>query len=413
VGTAFARTAWSPAATYVAMVSRPLGGKKWAGLCKTFKLGGTGHNHPAQNHFVLFGRGEVLAGDPGYTYTKKTRNHNTVLVDGKGQLGDGEMWPKPTAGTSRLTGFEAEGDLAIIAGDAASAYPAALKVTAFERVIVLAGQDLVVVHDSLAAGKAATFSWLLHHWGKLATAGAAHTITRNKARLTVAPLLPAGLKVHTETYRPNYIHPTRDLTPPEPDVNLLELRSPPTKATTFFVALQVGAAGTTPPAIKDVSSKAGGYRALRVGDILVLFNPTGKQISVTLPWGVAVKTVARALVARKQGPGKGQLVTLPKGAVLPPPPPADQAALDLPVAGPDGAPAAADGPPTADMPSPTRDVAQGAADGAVPDEAASRGCSCAMEGGAGRSGAWPLIGVLVLLILGGIREKNGQGTARR
>ena len=102
VETGFARTSWSDDATYVAMVSRPLGGHVWSELCQRFGLGGTGHNHPEQNHFVLFGRGEILVGDTGYTYDKQTRDHNTILVDGKGQYGDGQMWPEPSPGSPTL-----------------------------------------------------------------------------------------------------------------------------------------------------------------------------------------------------------------------------------------------------------------------------------------------------------------------
>ena len=52
---------------------------------------GTGHVHPDANHFVLFGCGEWLVPDDGYAY-KWTNQHNTLLVDGVGQLGEGAEW---------------------------------------------------------------------------------------------------------------------------------------------------------------------------------------------------------------------------------------------------------------------------------------------------------------------------------
>ncbi len=326
VGTVFTRTSWANDATFAAFVSRPLGGKKWAGLCKTFSLGGTGHNHPAQGHFVLFGKGEVLAGDPGYTYEKRTRNHNTILVDGKGQLGDSEMWPKPTSGTSKVTGFLRQGQVTIAAGEAASAYPAALGVSTFERFLVMTGPDLMVTYDRLAASKAVTFSWLLHHYGKQTVKGGRFSIVRNQAQLTVTPLRPAGYTDHSVTYRPQYIHPTRDITPTEPDVNMLELRNAkPTAATSFMVALQVNSAGATPDLVKEKSTSA--YHALEVAGTLVVFNPQGGKMTVPLPWGNSVKTTAKVLVARGSASSQ-QLVVWPKGTIIPPPTDQPTAKLD-------------------------------------------------------------------------------------
>ncbi|MDF2837828.1 MAG: hypothetical protein K0Q63_3468, partial [Paenibacillus sp.] len=52
---------------------------------------GAGHVHPDVNHFVLHANGEYLLRDDGYT-EKHTSNHNTLLINGAGQLGGGGMW---------------------------------------------------------------------------------------------------------------------------------------------------------------------------------------------------------------------------------------------------------------------------------------------------------------------------------
>lgn len=306
VETAFARTGWEEGDSYLAFVSRPLGGHKWADLCDKYGLGGTGHNHPEQNHFVLFGRGEVLAGDPGYTYDKQTRNHNTVLVDGKGQYGDGEMWPSPKPGRAHLTAFATAGGITICTGDATSAYPAELGLTRFERTVVLAGRDLAVVYDRLAAREPRTFTWLLHHQGQVAAADGAWRITRNQAQLSVRPLLPEKPQAATSTYLPQYVHPTRNLTPKEnAEWNLLELSQGPATAASFLVPLQIGAAGSTPAALQRIEGTA--CQGLRVGDLLVAFNTGDGEMTVTLPWGEKKTTRAKALVARLVG-GKREVV---------------------------------------------------------------------------------------------------------
>jgi len=305
---AFARTSWDKDATFIAFVSRPLGGHKWADLCAKFGLGGTGHNHPEQNHFVLFGQGEVLAADPGYTYEKKTRNHNTILVDGKGQYGDGEVWPRPNPGRAHITQFVADGDVTIMSGDAASAYPAELGLLRFDRTIVLAGRDLVVVCDRLAAKQPTTFSWLLHHYGHLSKAEGAWTITRGRAQLRVQPIVPAGLQVQTTVYRPQYIHPKRNLTPKEADIKLLEFKAGPVRETTFLVPLLIGPAGSKPPAVYNISTDTA--LTVRVGQTVVAFNSGKGEMRVPMPWGEAFRTSAQAVVARLHE-GKRQIVAAP------------------------------------------------------------------------------------------------------
>lgn len=299
VETAFARTSWDDDASYVAFVSRPLGGHRWSEFCDKFKLGGTGHNHPEQNHFILFGRGEVLAGDTGYTYKKQTRDHNTVLVDGKGQYGDGEMWPNPKPGRAHITRFVTRDDVTIVTGDATSAYPPELGLTQFERTLVLAGPDLAVVNDRLTANQPRTFSWLLHHYGQSSRDGGEWRIVRNQAQLGVVPLLPRRLAAQETVYRPSYIHPTRSVAPAEPDVHLLELKTEPSRETSFLVPLLIARAGEKLPAAVDVSNPT--CEAVRVGDTVVAFNRGKGRMRVELPWGENVETEAACLVARMKG----------------------------------------------------------------------------------------------------------------
>ena len=57
---------------------------------------GGGHVHPDVGHFVLFGAGQWLIRDDGYQ-DKWTDQHNTLLIDGVGQLGEGHQWFNGTA----------------------------------------------------------------------------------------------------------------------------------------------------------------------------------------------------------------------------------------------------------------------------------------------------------------------------
>ena len=90
-----ARTDWSGEESLVVFRCGPCLGHK---AVEEFAYDpGSGHVHPDANHFVLFGAGEWLIRDDGYR-AKWTGQHNTLLVDGRGQMGEGKQWltpPKP------------------------------------------------------------------------------------------------------------------------------------------------------------------------------------------------------------------------------------------------------------------------------------------------------------------------------
>lgn len=306
-----ARTGWEEGDTAMAFVSRPMGGRQLAELCARYGMGGTGHNHPEQNHFILFGRGEVLAADTGYTCLKQTREHNTVLVDGKGQYGDGEMWPLPNPGRARIACYVNDGDTTIVTGDATSAYPPALGLQRFERTVVLAGRDLAVVYDRLATVEPRAFTWLLNHYGRIeAGTNTTWTIDRGKARLTVVPVLPPQVTARTSTHRPQYKSPTHDMTPAtDADVNLLELIQAPAVETTFLVALLVGDAGVSPLSVLVLPGT--GCRAIAVGETAVAFNTGVGEMTVQLPWGERATSKAQIAVIHR-GEGECRIVEAPR-----------------------------------------------------------------------------------------------------
>lgn len=302
---AFARTSWSDDATMFGFISRPLGGEKWAALCRKFGLGGTGHNHPAQNHFVLFARGEVLAADPGYTYEKRTANHNTVLVDGRGQLGDGEMWPHPTAGRAHITAFTSDRDVCLVTGEAASSYPKDLGLTRFERTLAMVGPDIVVVYDRLQAKDERRFTWRLHFYGHAARVGPAWVATVGQAQMGIVPLLPAGCDARVRRETPVYVHPSRNLTPKVPHIDLVEFESVAGRGATFLVPLLIGRPGDALPQATMVRGE--GYDAVRVGETFVAFRRVPGDMAVELPTGRTLRTKALAVVCDSRS-GRGEVV---------------------------------------------------------------------------------------------------------
>jgi len=134
--------------------------------------GGTGHGHSDQNTFGIIAFNEPLIVDSGYYtaagdrhhagWTRQTKAHNTILVDGAGQPREEGFGPR-AGGTIRH--FEQTGDWVYAAGSAAAAY--SVKLDRFDRHLVwLRGADLqtYVILDDLEATGAAPhrFEWLLH-----------------------------------------------------------------------------------------------------------------------------------------------------------------------------------------------------------------------------------------------------------
>jgi len=270
VDTAFARSSWDDDATMLAFVARPMGGEKYAELCRRYRIEGTGHNHPEQNHFVLWSHGELLATDPGYTYEKKTANHNTVLVDAQGQYGDGEMWPRANPGQADIIGFTTDGDVTIMTGEAAGSYPAELGLKRFERTICLVGRDLVIIRDRLLADQPRTFQWRQIFQGEGAARPDGATIAVGDAQAVIHAAMPAESAVAITERTPQFVHPTRDHTPENSLFQVLELTSPKTAEATFLVVEQLGAKGDA-AAAPDIERTAE-QDSVRVGGTTVVFS---------------------------------------------------------------------------------------------------------------------------------------------
>jgi hypothetical protein len=161
---------------------------------------GSGHVHPDANHFVLFGAGEWLLKDDGYAW-KQTDHHNTLLVDGKGQMGDGSQWfsgldPIRRKAHPRVLLAESTPEVDQIAGEAAPIYRAETGVRRFVRRLLFLKPDVLIVLDDIEMDQARHLELRFHpeHRAQRVEDGA-FLAQGKRAVLRIDPLTPAGVDI--------------------------------------------------------------------------------------------------------------------------------------------------------------------------------------------------------------------------
>jgi hypothetical protein len=125
-----------------------------------------GHAHPDANHITLYSNGEFLLRDDGYC-RKYAANHNTLLVNGQGQLGEGADWllewhyfEQNAEPFMKLA--ESNSAYDYIVGHATEAYSKELNLDLFERnVLWLNEEKVLLLVDNI---KTSAIAELELHW---------------------------------------------------------------------------------------------------------------------------------------------------------------------------------------------------------------------------------------------------------
>lgn len=127
---------------------------------------GGGHVHPDAGHFIVFANGQWLIRDDGYQ-DKWTDQHNTLLIDGAGQLGEGRTWFNGTEcllvkARPRIILASSSAELDHIAGDVTAAYPKSTGLEHFVRHLLFVKPDVLIVVDDIALDRSADLELRLH-----------------------------------------------------------------------------------------------------------------------------------------------------------------------------------------------------------------------------------------------------------
>jgi hypothetical protein len=200
MGIVSARSGWSGDESLVVFKCGPFIGRN--ALDKfTYDPGG-GHVHPDANHFVLFGGGQWLVRDDGY-HPKWTGQHNTLLVNGRGQLGEGAEWfngspalalkvkPKVLLAVSTSAMDQ-------VIGDATEAYPRDLGLRRFVRNLVFVKPDVLIVVDDIRMDKEAALELRFHPEQEAVRDGNVFLATGKRATLRLEPLVTEGIQIAAE-----------------------------------------------------------------------------------------------------------------------------------------------------------------------------------------------------------------------
>ena len=136
------------------------------------------HDDPDANSFVIYSQGELLAETDRYSSQKRSANHNTILINGIGQMakgrGEGDVFEAPSADNSDMskmaviTAWKDTGNIVVVEGEAAGSYPAYNKtkptrpaLDRFRRTAIWVKGDYILILDDIKAPKEVEIAWLV------------------------------------------------------------------------------------------------------------------------------------------------------------------------------------------------------------------------------------------------------------
>lgn len=201
-----ARSDWSDNASLVAHKCGPYLGHRILSASIPIKVfeQSVGHVHPDVNHFMVFGNGEWQIRDDGYSY-KWTAQHNTLLINGKGQIGEGEQWfghinPQNLIAEPSILKVESSIDVDHIISNGAAAYPADANLKQFVRHLFFVKPNLLIVADDIIVNQPSELELRFFPEGQIAQeqSDGSYLVAGKKSVLRFQILTPNDVNVKTE-----------------------------------------------------------------------------------------------------------------------------------------------------------------------------------------------------------------------
>ncbi|HEY5328972.1 MAG TPA: heparinase II/III family protein [Acidobacteriaceae bacterium] len=244
------------------------------------------HQHADEGSFQVAAFGAELIDEAGYgnyytdprypDYFTQASGHNTLLIDGNAFSQTaiaGRFW----AGFEHphFTSQMLSSSIDYLSADLTSAYDGALKT--YQRQFIFLKPRILIVHDTVSAPEAHTFSWLLHSPpnSKLSSNGASASIQVKEANalLTSAgknstwttAITPLQATIFTDLDR-QHVEPRQELI----------LTSPKTTETQFLVGMKFAAGAADAKAALESWSEPAGEGLRTAGASVVFRSGTGK-----------------------------------------------------------------------------------------------------------------------------------------
>ncbi|AHF90825.1 heparinase [Opitutaceae bacterium TAV5] len=242
------RENWSDSgATAIAFKSGPPGGHAMTSLLRQFPdwKPSLGHAHPDAGSFILFSKGVFLANDTGYA-VKKTAWHNSILVNGAGQVEEGTAFLTfknvPYEKLNRIRMENVWLGRRIIAGTAnfAAAYDDALGLTEMRRHLVMIDGRYLVILDRMGASSPHEYEWRLHSdQAAVKDDQGRFVMTNGPGRLVIKNLLPVASAGVSPTIVETELFEFKTRSRPQQRGHHLALKSPRTARARFLVAMNI------------------------------------------------------------------------------------------------------------------------------------------------------------------------------
>lgn len=165
LGLAFMRDGWEEHDVGVMFKCAPYGGAR----LNEYRNENEGHyinvahDDPDANMFLIYAKGRMLAETDRYAYHKVTSSHNTILVNGTGQKGEGHHWTQPLGKSDMsdlayVTAWKDAGDVAAVEGEASGAYDALER---YRRTLIWVPASYILILDDIRAEREAEIAWLV------------------------------------------------------------------------------------------------------------------------------------------------------------------------------------------------------------------------------------------------------------
>jgi hypothetical protein len=160
-GQVFARGEGKNPSLFTFRAGAPLGRQRYS----AGEAGGYGHADPANGSFLVFLDGGPAICGPGPTYRRDTSLHNTITIDGQGQIGDSTVWLPdfiPPEVVCPDAEFNVRGGCVSIRAEIAPAYLPHLQVEECCRALWADPGRCIVGADRVRCAEPHSIEWNLH-----------------------------------------------------------------------------------------------------------------------------------------------------------------------------------------------------------------------------------------------------------